>query len=71
MRPRGVADAHTVEIPEPPKYLSKGTHLKGMTPGLVDRGVRDRTFKSREACLEGGEKSFTYIQGARTANRHR
>ena len=25
-RPRGVVDAHTVEIPWPPKYLSTGTH---------------------------------------------
>ena len=25
-RPRGVVDAHTVESPWPPKYLSTGTH---------------------------------------------
>ena len=68
MRPKGVADAHTVEIPSPAKYLSRGTLLKGMTRAMVAPGVRDRL---REACLDGGEKSSMYISGARTANRHR
>ena len=34
--------------------------MKGMTRALVDPGVRDRKL-SREACLDGGEKSFVYI----------
>ena len=42
VRPRGVADAHTVEIPEPSKYLSKGTLRKCMTRAMVAPGVRDR-----------------------------
>ena len=29
MRPEGVADAQTVEIPSPPKELSMGTHHGG------------------------------------------
>ena len=28
MRPNGVADAQTVEIPSPPKELNTGTHMK-------------------------------------------
>ena len=60
MRPKGVADAHTVEIPEPPKYLSRGTLLKGMTRAMVAPGVRDRNY-SREANLATGEKSSVYI----------
>ena len=28
VRPEGVADAQTVEIPSPPKELSTGTHMK-------------------------------------------
>ena len=35
MRPRGVADAQTVEIPSPPKELSTGTHLKSQSRVLV------------------------------------
>ena len=31
MRPEGVADAQTVEIPSPPKELSTGTHLKSQS----------------------------------------
>ena len=29
-RPKGVVDAHGVDIPQPPKYLSKGTLRKGI-----------------------------------------
>ena len=55
-RPRGVVDAHTVEIPWPPKELSTGTHRDIRTAALVDRGERDRTSvgKSEMPC---GEKS--------------
>ena len=35
MRPNGVADAQTVEIPSPPKELSTGTHLKSQSRVLV------------------------------------
>ena len=35
MRPEGVADAHVVENPQPPKGLSKGTPLKGSYWALV------------------------------------
>ena len=35
MRPKGVADAQTVEIPSPPKELSTGTHLKSQSRVLV------------------------------------
>ena len=35
MRPNGVADAQTVEIPSPPKELSTGTHLKCLSRELV------------------------------------
>ena len=31
VRPNGVADAQTVEIPSPPKELSTGTHLKSQS----------------------------------------
>ena len=35
VRPRGVADAQTVENPSPPKELSTGTHLKSQSRVLV------------------------------------
>ena len=35
MRPNGVADAQTVEIPSPPKELSTGTHKKSQSRVLV------------------------------------
>ena len=35
VRPEGVADAQTVEIPSPPKHLSAGTLLKGQSRVLV------------------------------------
>ena len=69
-RPRGVVDAHTVEIPWPPKDLSTGTHWDIRTRALVDSGERDRTSVEKSEMLSG-EKSCVYIQGARTANRHR
>ena len=69
-RPKGVVDANTVEIPYPPKLLSTGTHRDIRTRALVDPGARDRTSVGKPAML-CGEKSCVYIQGARTANRHR
>ena len=41
VRPKGVADAHTVEIPWPPKLLSTLTPVDSRTRALVDPGVRD------------------------------
>ena len=35
MRPKGVADAQTVDIPSPPKDLSAGTLLEGRSQVLV------------------------------------
>ena len=69
-RPRGVVDAHTVEIPWPPKVLSTGTHWDIRTAALVDRGERDRTSVEKSE-MPSGEKSCVYNSGARTANRHR
>ena len=40
-RPRGVVDAQTVDIPLPPKLLSRGTLLDSTTWALVDPGERD------------------------------
>ena len=40
-RPQGVVDAQTVDIPLPPKLLSKGTHFTRRTRALVDPGERD------------------------------
>ena len=59
-RPRGVVDAHTVEIPWPPKDLSTGTHLDIRTAALVDRGERDRTSVGKSE-MPGGEKSCVYV----------
>ena len=42
VRPKGVADAQTVEIPLPWKDLSKGTHKKGQSRPMVEAVVRDR-----------------------------
>ena len=40
-RPKGVVDAHTVEIPWPPKYLSMLTRMQSLTQPLVELGARD------------------------------
>ena len=58
MRPKGVADAQTVEIPSPPKDLSAGTHLKGPSRVLVPVVIEASEPKSD---LEDGEKSCVYI----------
>ena len=69
-RPRGVVDAQTVDIPLPPKLLSKGTLSDSITRALVDPGVRGRSSSEKYAMLRG-EKSLMYWLGVRTANRHR
>ena len=48
-RPRGVVDAHTVEIPWPPKMLSTGTHRDSRTGALVDPAERIR-LEGRRRC---------------------
>ena len=58
MRPKGVADAQTGEIPSPPKDLSTGTHLKGLSRVLVPVVIEAIEPKSD---LEDGEKSCVYI----------
>ena len=59
MRPKGVADAQTVEIPSPPKDLNAGTHLKSRSQVLVlvviDRNIVGKSDR------RGGEKSCANI----------
>ena len=59
-RPKGVVDAHTVEIPWPPKNLSRGTHTDIRTAALVDRGERDRTSVGKSEMLCGEKSSEVY-----------
>ena len=60
MRPKGVADAQTVEIPLPWKDLSKGTHTKDQSRPMVEAVERERKTSS-EAEMERGEKSLVNI----------
>ncbi len=46
-RPKGVVDAHTVEIPWPPKMLSKGTQEHSGTSPLVEWGERERRIVAK------------------------
>ena len=69
MRPKGVADAQTVEIPSPPKDLSAGTLLEGRSQVLVLVEIEGRLVP--KSGWIRGEKRYTDITGARTANRHR
>ena len=59
MRPKGVADAQTVEIPSPPKDLIAGTLLKGqsrvLVPVVIEGNIVPKSGWSR------GEKSCVYI----------
>ena len=47
MRPNGVADAQTVEIPSPPKELSAGTHMKGLSRELVPVVIEGNKYRSQ------------------------
>ena len=47
MRPDGVADAQTVEIPSPPKELSTGTHLKCLSRELVPVVIEGNKYRSQ------------------------
>ena len=69
MRPNGVADAQTVEIPSPPKELSAGTHMKGLSRELVSVVIEGN--KVPKSGMDRGEKSWGNCQGTRTANRNR
>ena len=59
MRPEGVADAQTVEIPSPPKELSTGTHLKSQSRVLVPV-VIEGNLVPKSGWIRG-EKSCVYI----------
>ena len=59
MRPKGVADAQTVEIPSPPKELSTGTHLKSQSRVLVPVEIEGRLVP--KSGWIRGEKSCVYI----------
>ena len=59
MRPKGVADAQTVEIPSPPKELSTGTHLKSQSRVLVPVEIEGNIVP--KSGWMRGEKSCVYI----------
>ena len=59
MRPKGVADAQTAEIPSPPKELSTGTHLKGPSRELVPVEIEGKIVP--KSGWKRGEKSCVYI----------
>ena len=51
-RPEGVVDAQTVDIPLPPKLLSKLTLFDSMTWALVDPGEREFNNERSMRCEE-------------------
>ena len=59
VRPNGVADAQTVEIPSPPKDLSTGTLLEGRSQVLV-LVVIEGNIVPKSGWIRG-EKSCVYI----------
>ena len=59
MRPNGVADAQTVEIPSPLKDLSTGTLLEGRSQVLV-LVVIEGNLVPKSGWIRG-EKSCVYI----------
>ena len=59
VRPKGVADAQTVEIPSPPKDLSAGTLLEGRSQVLVLVEIEGRLVP--KSGWIRGEKSCVYI----------
>ena len=59
MRPQGVADAQTVEIPSPPKDLSAGTLFEGRSRVLVPVVIEGN--KVPKSGWIRGEKSCVYI----------
>ena len=61
MRPKGVADAQTVEIPSPPKDLSTGTQLKGPSRVLVP-GRKGLKFSKEVNLGERREKPCVFLR---------
>ena len=59
VRPNGVADAQTVEIPSPPKDLSAGTLLEGRSQVLVLVVIEGNIVP--KSGWKRGEKSCVYI----------
>ena len=59
MRPKGVADAQTVEIPSPPKDLSAGTLFEGQSRVLVPVVIEGKLVP--KSGWIRGEKSCVYI----------
>ena len=59
VRPKGVADAQTVEIPSPPKDLNAGTLLEGRSQVLVLVEIEGRIVP--KSGWIRGEKSCVYI----------
>ena len=59
VRPKGVADAQTVEIPSPPKDLSAGTLLEGRSQVLVLVEIEGNIVP--KSGWKRGEKSCVYI----------
>ena len=59
MRPNGVADAQTVEIPSPPKDLSAGTLSEGQSQVLVLVVIEGSLVP--KSGWKRGEKSCVYI----------
>ena len=59
VRPNGVADAQTVEIPSPPKDLSTGTLFEGQSQVLV-LVVIEGNLVPKSGWMRG-EKSCVYI----------
>ena len=59
MRPKGVADAQTVEIPSPPKDLNTGTLLEGQSRVLVPVEI-EGNIVPKSGWIRG-EKSCVYI----------
>ena len=59
MRPQGVADAQTVEIPSPPKDLSTGTLSEGRSQVLVLVEIGGNIVP--KSGWKRGEKSCVYV----------
>ena len=59
VRPKGVTDAQTVDIPSPPKDLIAGTHLKCRSRVLVPVVIEGNLVP--KSGRRGGEKSCVYI----------
>ena len=59
VRPNGVADAQTVEIPSPPKDLSIGTLSEGQSQVLVLVEIEGNIVP--KSGWMRGEKSYMYI----------